>query len=1189
MNLTPVIKESFLQFGGAVLQSRALPDARDILKPSARQIFYCLYTDKFVHEKPFQKTLKAIGSAFRMYIHGDSSAEGIIMRAGQPFAMRYPLVEVEGSYGTLLASGSWAAPRYCLTGDAFVSTNKGLIKIEDIVKSEENSDNEIPTLTCRGAFGLTTTNLIFNSGLQQTYKLTLKNGIQISGTPNHPILTLNDKFEFVWKTIDELNVGDKILLNVRNNFLYGEEDDIEYAKALGCLISEGYLSVENKINIINSDLDMIMPVQNLLQKYGSKAIYHKRNQKDNCYEISTTNQALYKKLKEDNCTYDSYHKHIPNSVFRGTREYQKEFIKYLFEGDGCVSIHSNHYGTIAYSSVSEDLIRELQILLLSNFGIVSFITRQKKRKEIKLEIGGEDAYLFCKNIGFVSERKNEKAEQVIKLYEENRNKKSTGSRGWRVFPEIRNYLMNYYPEAKLIINRKDRPNECNGPLMSKDGLKILKEKLPYEVYSKIEFIYRNFVSIPIIQKENSGLQVVYSPKINESCNSFTANGIINHNTSARLSKLANYLFADIGKDVVSEWRDNYDDTEKYPMVLPSKGYYNIVNGSYGIGVGASSSIPQYNLKEVNEALIKLLWNSDISFDEIYCAPDFATGAVMLNAKEVKESHRNGTGSACKLRSVIEFDSKERCLMVTEIPYMVYTETICKQLEEIVNGEDNPGIERFNDLTGEKPLIKIYLGKKSNPDRIIKYLYKNTSLQSHYGVNFTVLENGRYPKVFTWKQLLQAHLDHERKVYIRGFEFDLKKIRARIHIIEGLLKAYDAIDEVVQTIKTSASSTAANEALRRLLRIDEIQAKAILDLKLARLSKLDINKLCNEKSDLKKEETRIESILSDDTLLKKEIEKGLREVAEKFGDARRTQILNLEETEEGEAVEKKRLSVSFTNKGGVFSNEISTLYTQKRGSVGTRLKLEKGEYIVENVVGDSTELVLLFTSNGLCRKITLGDFKIGEKNYLQLDEGEQLCAATLMAYKDYVLFATRNGMVKKTLLSNFSVGRNSTVKSLTLTKGDALISVCFLNKERIGILTKGGNFVIIKSEDVREVGRVAQGVKGITLKEGDEVVSVRAIPDSTVEILSATSNGDAKRTSITEYGVQGRATKGLKIQNGAQFGDFYPLTNESEILANGTATQLCLSISDIALSGRATQGVRLMKLKPNEKFFRFSSI
>ena len=660
-------------------------------------------------------------------------------------------------------------------------------------------------------------------------------------------------------------------------------------------------------------------------------------------------------------------------------------------------------------------------------------------------------------------------------------------------------------------------------------------------------------------------------------------------TSTRLAEPCAYLFADIQKDTIDEWFDNYADNLQYPGVLPSKGFYNIVNGSTGISVGLASSIPQFNITELNNVLITLLWNPDAPDDDIVIMPDFATGAILLNSEQVKQSLLKGQGYACKLRSVVDFDTKDRALVVKEIPYGVYTNTICGQLEDILNGENNPGIDRFNDLTDKTPKIKIYLSKGASPEKILRYLYKNTSLQSHYSINLTMLDNGRYPKVFTWREALLAHLAHEKQVYIRGFNYDLNKINERLHIIDGLLKAISMIDEVVRTIKSSSDTHNANIALQKLLSIDEAQAKAILEIKLARLAHLEIDKLLKEKGNLELEQKRITSILNDETLLKKEIEKGLREVAEKFGDARRTQILNLEETEEGEAVEKKRLSVSFTNKGGVFSNEISTLYTQKRGSVGTRLKLEKGEYIVENVVGDSTELVLLFTSNGLCRKMTLGDFKIGEKNYLQLDEGEQLCAATLMAYKDYVLFATRNGMVKKTLLSNFSVGRNSTVKSLTLTKGDALISVCFLNKERIGILTKGGNFVIIKSEDVREVGRVAQGVKGITLKEGDEVVSVRAIPDSTVEILSATSNGDAKRTSITEYGVQGRATKGLKIQNGAQFGDFYPLTNESEILANGTATQLCLSISDIALSGRATQGVRLMKLKPNEKFFRFSSI
>ena len=660
-------------------------------------------------------------------------------------------------------------------------------------------------------------------------------------------------------------------------------------------------------------------------------------------------------------------------------------------------------------------------------------------------------------------------------------------------------------------------------------------------------------------------------------------------TELRLNPLGYSLFGDIDKETIFEWSNNFDETEKYPKVAPSKGYYNICNGTVGLGIALSSSIPQFNLREVNEALIKLLWNPDIPFEEICVMPDYATGALLLNADEVKKSLEIGSGSAAKLRSVIEYDKSKRALIVRELPYGVYTETISAQIQQLLEKEPNCGIDNVNDASHKKPDYEIYLTKNASPEKVLKLLYKETSLESFSGINMTVLVDGKKPAILGLRELFQAHLDHEKTVYINGFQFDRRKILARLHILEALIKAISMIDEVVKIIKQSADTKSASIGLQKLLDIDEAQAKAILDLKLSRLTHLDVSKLTSEKTELEKELARIEAILANEVLLKKEIEKGLREVAEKFGDARRTQILNLEETEEGEAVEKKRLSVSFTNKGGVFSNEISTLYTQKRGSVGTRLKLEKGEYIVENIVGDSTELVLLFTSNGLCRKMALGDFKIGEKNYLQLDEGEQLCAATLMAYKDYVLFATRNGMVKKTLLSNFSVGRNSTVKSLTLTKGDALISVCFLNKERIGILTKGGNFVIIKSEDVREVGRVAQGVKGITLKEGDEVVSVRAIPNSTVEILSATSNGDAKRTSITEYGVQGRATKGLKIQNGVQFGDFYPLTNESEILANGTATQLCLSISDIALSGRATQGVRLMKLKPNEKFLKFSSI
>lgn len=777
--LTPIIKDSFLQFSGAVLQSRALPDAADNLKPSARQIFYCLYTDKFVHDKPFQKTLKAIGSAFRVYIHGDSSAEGVIMRAAQPFAMRYPLVEVEGSYGTLIASGSWSAPRY---------------------------------------------------------------------------------------------------------------------------------------------------------------------------------------------------------------------------------------------------------------------------------------------------------------------------------------------------------------------------------------------------------------------------------TSSRLSELANYLFADLDKDTIKEWRDNYDDTEQYPMHLPSKGFYNIVNGSLGIGVGASSSIPQYNLREVNEALIKLLWNTNISYDDIYCAPDFATGAILLNPSEVKESMKEGTGAACKLRSVINYDTKERCLIATEIPYMVYTETICHQLEEIIDDEENnPGIERFNDLTGKTPLIKIYLSKKANPDKVIQYLYKNTSFQTHYGINFTVLVNGRYPKVLGWRELLQAHLNHEIEVYTRGFQYDLKKIKSRIHIIDGLIAAYDMIDEVVATIKNSQSSSAASLALQKLLSIDSDQAKAILDLKLARLSKLDITKLKGEREELTKEAVRITSILENDNLLRKEIENGLREVASKFGDERRTKIIELESDSEDIPIEVSQLQVSLTNKNRLLCVKTSSLYAQKRGGAGYRTKLGKNETITNTYVLNSDEDLLLFSNSGNVFRTSAAALKIDDfteiSSLIGLGADESVCAiasAKRNQENPYIVFITRNGYLKKSELYEYKACRKSGLKALNLTEGDSIVSAIVMKSERLGILTNSGNFVIIDTEDVRAIGRAAKGVKAISLAANDYVVSARIVPHSTTSIVSISASGHCKQTSFDEFSVQGRATKGQKLQKlvaNDSMVDFYAVTDDQELLVSSQKTSTRVKLSEIPTQARATVGAKAVALKDTDKILK----
>lgn len=664
-------------------------------------------------------------------------------------------------------------------------------------------------------------------------------------------------------------------------------------------------------------------------------------------------------------------------------------------------------------------------------------------------------------------------------------------------------------------------------------------------------------------------------------------------TESRLSKLSNILFEDIDKETIFEWRDSYDNTKQFPAVLPTKGYYNIVNGCQGIGIGMASSVPQYNLKELNTALIHLLYNPDCDFEEIYCAPDFATGAILYNEEEVKQSMKNGTGFACKLRSVVEFDAKDRCFVITEIPYNVYTNTICGELEQIIEDEKNPGIERFNDLTGKTALIKIYLSKKANPDKVLRYLYKNTSLQYYYSINFTMLDQGRYPRLFTWKEMLQAHLEHEKSVYINGFQFDRRKILARLHVIEGLMKAISMIDEVIKIIKQSADAKNASIGLQRLLSIDEIQAKAILDLKLSRLTHLDITKLETERSSLETEKERIEAILGDETLLKKEIEKGLREVAEKFGDVRRTKILNISNDEE--TIEQKQLSLSFTNEGAVFVSETSTLYSQRRNGVGSKFKLDKGEFVVDTLIGNNTDEVLFFTQRGAFYHLKMGEFNIGEKQYLNsflpINGDDEIKSATILS-KDTessnILFLTKKGILKKSALSEYNLRRNTGVQALKLDDDDLIASILILKNERVGILTEEGNFIIIETKDIRPIGRVARGVVGIKLNEGDKVVSGRVIPKETREILSVSEDGYSKRTDINEFKITGRATKGVKIQRADNLCDFLPLIDPSDILVVSSTTQIRVKVEEIPILSRGTQGVKTLKLGGNSKVIKIQN-
>lgn len=658
----------------------------------------------------------------------------------------------------------------------------------------------------------------------------------------------------------------------------------------------------------------------------------------------------------------------------------------------------------------------------------------------------------------------------------------------------------------------------------------------------------------------------------------------------RGSEAAAYMLRDLDKDTITEWEDTYDLEGKFPKVLPAKGIWGLVNGCISIGSGMSCSVAPMNLRELNEAFIKLLWNPDIADEEIIVMPDFPTGATILNADEVRESLKNGTGAACRIRATVEYDAKERCFIVKEMPYSTYTNTICNELAAIMQEDENCGIRDFTDYTGQEPDLRIYLTKTARPEKVLKRLYKDTSLQTFYSINMVLLDHGTTPRVFGMKEAMQAHLDHEEDVYVRGFSYDLHKINDRLHIIEGLLKAISILDEVIALIRGAADSKNASRGLQQQFGFTEPQAKAILDIKLSRLAHLEVSKLEKEQSELEAEKNRIEAILNDDILLKKEIEKGLREVAEKFGDARRTKILNITD-EGGEPIEVKKLQLSLTNKNALFATEVSTLYTQRRGGVGNKIKLDNGEYIISTLTLDNTDSVLFFTQDGDYYSKSASELSIGEKIYaealLNMKHWQSIRAIASTSGKEkdgFIIFITKKGYLKKSNFAEYNTNRNVGVRALTLEDGDEISNILFTKNDNIGIVTECGNFLMIKSDDVRAIGRTGRGIKTIKLNELDAVANAHLIEPATRWIVSISGSGLCKMTSIDEFSVQGKNTKGSKIQRLGEsdwVADFAAVDTEKELFIAATNSCIRISLDEVPKLSKGAQGNKTIKLNEKE--------
>lgn len=522
----------------------------------------------------------------------------------------------------------------------------------------------------------------------------------------------------------------------------------------------------------------------------------------------------------------------------------------------------------------------------------------------------------------------------------------------------------------------------------------------------------------------------------------------------RSSELADYLFAGLKKNAVKEWYNNYDDTEQIPSVLCPVGFWPLINGCQGIAVSFSTSSPQYNLREVNAALEKLILNPDIDFNAIYCAPDFATGGIVVNAQETKESIKNGTGKACRIRAKLEYLSKDNCIKATELPFGVYTNTIIAQLAALTEEDENYGISKVIDHTKKTADIRIYLSKDVNPAVMMRKLYADTSLESSFAINQIFLDQGRFPRVFGWRDACLAYIAHMDECKRRELKFDMDALIHRNHILDGLKIALANIDDVVALIRNSESAAKAKTELMNAYWLDEEQAKAILDMKLQRLANLEAIKINKEFEENAVEIDRLGNILGSQDEINKLLIAALREVAEKFGDARRTQLMNL--SEQVEEVEEEEVILSYTNdsikvvkrgvKDAIKTTNLSTIVfvteAAKLYKVPVSNILEAGHIKFSTLIKDTSPVVF-----------------VGDLAQIQISK--------------YWLFSTKNGMIKKSTVEEYNYSGRQGNKMMKLREEDK-VNACNIFTSNEELFTFPGGSVLVG--DVKTTGKTAMGNK-----------------------------------------------------------------------------------------------------------------
>ena len=684
-------------------------------------------------------------------------------------------------------------------------------------------------------------------------------------------------------------------------------------------------------------------------------------------------------------------------------------------------------------------------------------------------------------------------------------------------------------------------------------------------------------------------------------------------TEARMSKIAEIMLTDIEKNTV-DFMPNFDDRLQEPTVLPAKIPALLVNGSSGIAVGMATNIPPHNLTEVINGIIKIIDDDNVTDEQlmqIIKGPDFPTGGMILGREAIKQAYTTGKGKITVRAEaeIEEMSNGKQKIIVTSLPYQVNKAKLIENIANLVKEKRIEGISELRDESDRENAVRIHIGlkKDANARVVLNQLYKNTQMQDTFGVIMLALVDGQ-PRILTLRQCLDYYIDHRKGVILRRTQFELDKALARAHILEGLKIALDNIDEVINIIRSSYDD--AKERLMERFGLSDIQAQAILDMRLKTLSGLQREKIEEEYNELMKLIAHLREILGSEKLVFEIIKEELTEVKEKYGDERFTKIVAAEgEFNEEDLIKEEQMVVALTHFGYIKRMPIDTYRSQKRGGKGISGISTREEDFVKQIFTTSThDTVLFFSNKG--KLYRLRGYEIPEAgrtakgtaivNLLSLDAGEKISAVIPISdFEDskYLLMATKNGLIKKTPLQEYNSSRKTGLLAITLKDDDELIDVRLTDgQDNVVLVTEKGLCITFDEKDVRPVGRSAQGVLGIRLDEDDTVIGMESIVSNNkgVTLLAITENGFGKRTELDEYRVQNRGGRGVityKItpKTGNIVGIRMAKEDDDVMLITNSGTIIRINVKDVSILGRATQGVTLMRTNENEKVVSIETV